>query len=189
MLADKHALYKTLHADVVYNKSEGEPVAEDLVKPADGLADRGPRGLKKGNESWGKPNSAKCSSSKPVTHEVKAYQYDMRGHAEQCIQRYLELAKVDQKTLKQVTTPCMDDDQFNLEDFITTCQLAPIASKSVLKVVYLARVGRPDLLWTVNDLARNVTKWNVACDRRLHRLISYPEHTRVGSNMLRWRPS
>ena len=78
MLADKRALYKTLHADVLHNKSEGKPVAEYLVKPANGLAERG---VKKGNESWGKHNSAKCSSSKPVTHEVKAYQYDMRGHA------------------------------------------------------------------------------------------------------------
>ena len=74
--------------------------------------------------------------------------------------------------------PCMDDHQFAPEDFVTTGKLATIASKSVLKVLYLARVGRPDLLWTVNDLARNVTKWNVACDRRLHRLISYLEHTR-----------
>ena len=102
----------------------------------------------------------------------------MRGHAEQCILRYLELAKVERKTLKHVTTPCMDDHQFAPEDFVTTGKLATIASKSVLKVLYLARVGRPDLLWTVNDLARNVTKWNVACDRRLHRLISYLEHTR-----------
>ena len=37
MLADKQALYKTLHADVVHNKSQGEPIAEDLVKPASGL--------------------------------------------------------------------------------------------------------------------------------------------------------
>jgi hypothetical protein len=167
MLADKQALYKTLHADVVHNKSGGKPVAEDLDEPANGLTERGE---KKGKciKGWGKPQSAKCSSSKPVTHEVKAYQYDMRGHAEQCVQRYLEFAKVDRKTVKQVTTPCMDDHHFTPEDFITTGQLAPIASKSVFKVLYLARVGRPDLY----DLARSVTKWNVACDRRLHRLIS-----------------
>ena len=34
-----------------------------------------------------------------------------------------------------------------------------------------------DLLWTVNALARMVTKWNVACDKRLHRLISYMHNT------------
>ena len=41
MLADKQALYKNLHADVVVNKSEGKPVAEDLDEPAHGLTERG----------------------------------------------------------------------------------------------------------------------------------------------------
>ena len=34
-----------------------------------------------------------------------------------------------------------------------------------------------NLLWAVNILAREVTKWNVACDKRLHRLISYIHYT------------
>ena len=34
-------------------------------------------------------------------------------------------------------------------------------------------MSRPDLLWSVNTLARMVTKWNQACDKRLHRLIAY----------------
>ena len=29
------------------------------------------------------------------------------------------------------------------------------------------------MYWAVNSLAREVTKWTVACDKRLHRLISY----------------
>ena len=39
-------------------------------------------------------------------------------------------------------------------------------------------MGRPDLLWAVNSLAREVTRWTVACDRRLHRLVSYLHHTK-----------
>ena len=31
---------------------------------------------------------------------------------------------------------------------------------------------RPDILWSVNKLARSVTKWTQACDKRLARLIS-----------------
>ena len=31
---------------------------------------------------------------------------------------------------------------------------------------------KPDILWSVNKLARSVTKWTQACDRRLARLIS-----------------
>ena len=37
--------------------------------------------------------------------------------------------------------------------------------------------GRNDILWSVNNLARSVTKWTQACDRRLARLISYIHHT------------
>ena len=41
----------------------------------------------------------------------------------------------------------------------------------------MARIGRPDILWSVNKLARSTTKWTKACDKRLSRLISYIHHT------------
>ena len=41
----------------------------------------------------------------------------------------------------------------------------------------MARIGRPDILWSVNKLARSITKWTKACDKRLSRLISYIHHT------------
>ena len=47
----------------------------------------------------------------------------------------------------------------------------------VLTCLYLARVGRLDILWSVNKLVRAVTKWTRACDKRLARLISYNHHT------------
>ena len=42
---------------------------------------------------------------------------------------------------------------------------------------YLARIGRPDFLWSVNKLARSITKWTKACDKRLNRLILHIHHT------------
>ena len=53
------------------------------------------------------------------------------------------------------------------------------AANIVRKVLYLARIGRLDLLWTVNVLARAVTKWTQACDKRLERLIGYLYRTRA----------
>ena len=47
----------------------------------------------------------------------------------------------------------------------------------VLNCLYLARIGRPDILWSVNKLARSITKWTRACDKRLNRLISFIHHT------------
>ena len=46
-----------------------------------------------------------------------------------------------------------------------------------LKCLYLARIGRPDIQWSLNKLARSITKWTKAWDKRLSRLISYIHHT------------
>ena len=45
------------------------------------------------------------------------------------------------------------------------------------KCLYLARIGRLDILWFVNTFTRAITKWTKACDKRLARLISYIHHT------------
>ena len=56
-------------------------------------------------------------------------------------------------------------------------KLSSVCSQIILIVFYLARIGRPVILWTVNKLARAVTQWTRACDRRLERLISYIHNT------------
>ena len=56
-------------------------------------------------------------------------------------------------------------------------ELSQVCSQIVLKCLYLARIGRPDILWSVSKLARSITKWTEACDKRLNRLISYIHHT------------
>ena len=55
-------------------------------------------------------------------------------------------------------------------------ELSNTCSQIVLKCLYLARIGRPDILWSVNKLARAITKWTKAYDKRLCRLISYIHH-------------
>ena len=45
----------------------------------------------------------------------------------------------------------------------------PHCSHNVLKCLYSARIGGPDILWSVNKLARAVTKWTKACDNFLAR--------------------
>ena len=56
-------------------------------------------------------------------------------------------------------------------------ELSHVCSQIVLKCLYLARIGGLDILWSVNKLARSITKWAKACDKRLNRLISYIHHT------------
>ena len=56
-------------------------------------------------------------------------------------------------------------------------KLSKVCSQIVLKCLYLARIARSDILWSVNKFARSITKWTKACDKRLNRLISYIHHT------------
>ena len=56
-------------------------------------------------------------------------------------------------------------------------ELSKVYSQIVLKCWNLARIGRPDILWSVNKHARSITKWTKACDKRLSRLISYIHNT------------
>ena len=66
----------------------------------------------------------------------------------------------------QVSTPCLDDHYFKKEEL-----------KWTVGGLCLARIGRPDILWSVNKLARPVTKWTRARDKRLARLVSCINHT------------
>ena len=66
----------------------------------------------------------------------------------------------------------MDDHQLKKEENESVEELSTVCSHIVLKCLYLARIGRPGILWSVNKLARAVTKWTKSCDKRLARLIS-----------------
>ena len=91
--------------------------------------------------------------------------------------RYCELADKTTQQLYKVSTPCIDDHHFKEEEMKSVGDLSQVCSQIVLKCLYLARIGRPDILWSVNKLARAITKWTKACDKRLNRLISKIHHT------------
>ena len=101
----------------------------------------------------------------------------MEGHARKCVERYSELANKKVEQLYTVLSLCLDDHQFRQEELESVLELSQVCSQVVLKNFYLARIGRPDILWSVNKLARAGTQWTQACDRRLARLISYTHHT------------
>ena len=93
------------------------------------------------------------------------------------MERYCELANKTTQQLYKVSTPCIDDHHFKEEEMKSVGEMSNTCSQIVLKCLYLARIGRPDILWSVNKLARTITKWTKACDKRLNRLISYIHHT------------
>ena len=70
-----------------------------------------------------------------------------------------------------MTTTNKEEETKSVGELSNTC------SQKVLKCLYMIRIGRPDILWSVNKLARSIIKWTKACDKRLNRLISYIHHT------------
>ena len=77
----------------------------------------------------------------------------------------------------KIANPCLDDHQSKEEDMGSARELSHVCSQIALKCLYWARIGRPDILRSVNKLARAVTKWTRAWDKRLARLISKIHHT------------
>ena len=80
--------------------------------------------------------------------------------------------------LYNVATPCIDDHQFGDEENGSVGDLSTVCLQLVQTCLHLARIGRLDVLRFVNKLARAVTKWTKACDKRFELLIPYIHHTR-----------
>ena len=64
-------------------------------------------------------------------------------------------------------------------------ELAPHAASILVKLLYAARIARFDLLRSINTLARNVTKWTVKDDVRLHHFMCYVNGSKM-RKMIGW---
>ena len=61
--------------------------------------------------------------------------------------------------LYKVAISCLDDHQREEAENESAGEVSIVCSHIVLKCLYLARIRRPDILWSLNKLARAVTKW------------------------------
>ena len=98
------------------------------------------------------------ATEKPDAETISSWSYDMEGLAKKCVERYCEVAEKTTQQLHKVATPCLDDHQFKEEEKGSVGELTKVCSQIVLKCLYLARIGRPGILWSVNKLARAITK-------------------------------
>ena len=110
----------------------------------------------------------------PQNLRISSWPYDMAGHAKKCVERYCELANRTTQQLYKVSTPCIDDHHFKEEENeicwrIVTCMLSNCSEM----LTFGTNWTTCDILWSVNKLARSITQWTKACDKRLKRLISF----------------
>ena len=108
---------------------------------------------------------------------ISSWSYDMEGHAKTCVERYCELANKTAQQLYKVSTPCIDDHHFKEEELKSVGDLAKVSSQVVLKCLYLARIGRPDISMVSEqtctiDYNMDQSLWQTIC-----RLISYIHHS------------
>ena len=130
-------------------------------------------------------NTEKCSNREFLLEprgdqphaKTGAWSYDLQGHAQKKCVECCEQANKKTEHLYKVSNPCLDDHHFKKEELQSDGEVSQLCSQIVLECLYLARIGGLDILWSVNNLTRAVTKWTQACDRRFARWISYIHHT------------
>ena len=98
----------------------------------------------------------------------------MEGHAQKCLVRYCELANKRVEQLYKVSNP----------EWTSSLTRWTVIIWKIAINLYLARIGGPDILRSVNKLARSVTKRTQESDKCLARLISYI-HVKT-SNIVMW---
>ena len=96
-------------------------------------------------ESW---ISAGATEKLPCLENlnISSWSHDMEGHAKKCVERYSELAIRTTQQLYKVSTPCINDHHFKEEELKSVGELSKVCSQMDLKCLYLARIGRPDIL-------------------------------------------
>ena len=115
----------------------------------------------------------KLSYSKESEANDSSWNNDMECQAKKCVERYCELAAKTSQQFFQVATPCFNDHQFKKEDLGCVGDRSKVCSQIVLKCSYLVRIGRLDVLWSVNKLACAITKRTRACDKQWARFVSF----------------
>jgi phospholipid/cholesterol/gamma-HCH transport system substrate-binding protein len=97
----------------------------------------------------------------------------MRDFLVQCVELFQEIGGAPAQHLRRAETPFVEV----LHDPEQAGVLQPIASRILMKILYAARMARPDLLKATCFLATKVTKWDDACDKLLYRLVCYINST------------
>ena len=91
----------------------------------------------------------------PQNLRSSSWSYDVEGHAKKCVERYCELAnKTTQQLYKVYLLHASMTTTLKKKEIKSVGELSQVCSQIVLKCLYLARIGRPDILWSVNKLAR-----------------------------------
>ena len=100
--------------------------------------------------------------------------YDMSAYARQTVDMYVERTGAK---MKRVATPFCPEGALVHGDEDELGELAPHACAILMKMLWLARLSRPDILKPIGDLATRIQKWTRNNDKQLYRLACYIHST------------
>ena len=110
-----------------------------------------------------------------VLHKgVKALALETEDSARQCVDLYEALSG---KAVRQLQTPHVDPGSLAVSDEVPRGELSASAARMVMKLLWLSRLSRPDILIAVTLLAAKVTTWSTNEDRMVARLVGYVSHS------------
>jgi hypothetical protein len=117
-------------------------------------------------------------------HRVNEVRLHQTALTKAIVQRYKD--STGYTKLRPVATPGFSRfDQADKEDDDKPGKFGKDAPRHLGGIQYIARGTREDVQETVSGLARNMKKWSVLDDRRLHKLMCYLEHHSDNGIMIR----
>ena len=100
----------------------------------------------------------------------------MKDYCVSAVELYLQAVGGDRK-LKTAPTPYLNETDLNVSDWDCTGMLSEKSASILMKILWLARLSRPDIAHGVTRLASGITRWSVNHDKMLYRLVSYMNST------------
>ena len=104
---------------------------------------------------------------------------DMDIYAQQTVDAYNAVPGAP-KLKPKVTTPWLEpsrEELIQVSNDTSLCVFSKCAASLLMKALYMARMVRADIVFTINHLAKYVSKWNPLCDKQLTHLFSYIANT------------
>ena len=106
--------------------------------------------------------------------EPRALTLECSDFACQCVSLYEEISGIKAKPFR---TPNCDEGSLIASNDETRGQLSSIAARLVMKLMWLCRIGRPDIMIGVVQCAKHVTCWSLNDDKRVQRIVGYLKST------------
>ena len=95
-----------------------------------------------------------CLGVRNLTHKLSRRHTIWKDVPKKCVGILCELANKKDSSCTKSQFLCLNDRNSKKEELEAVGELSKVCSQIVLECLYLPRIGGPDILWSVNKLAR-----------------------------------